>query len=233
MELTEGEKEKVPGRGERVAHGTLVDVVTRALRDAIVEGRLQPGERIRQEAVAREFGTSRIPVREALRQLQSEGLVTLSPNVGARVARLDVGELVEVYLVRERLEPLALLHAATGMSAELLDALRGYEVEMEAASKAGDKARWLTIDTRFHRETYEAAAMPRLMRLIDQCWDSTHQYRHVYVGTAQRYALAEADHRIIIESLARGDGEGAATILQMHIRRVRLTLLDEAEIFDS
>src|SRR5262245_58587035 len=101
MELTEDEEQKVPNRRGRIAHGTLVDVVTQALRDAIVEGRLQPGERIRQEAVAREFGTSRIPVREALRQLQSEGLVTLLPNVGARVARLDVGELVEVYLVRE------------------------------------------------------------------------------------------------------------------------------------
>src|SRR5215467_8077804 len=85
----------------------LTEQVRLGIRDDIVSGRLRPGERIVQDSVARRYGTSRIPVREALRDLASEGLVTLAPDVGARVAKLNPGELHEVYLMREALEPIA------------------------------------------------------------------------------------------------------------------------------
>ena len=220
------------GNGRPRARGTLVDLVTRELREAIVQGRLEPGERIRQEAVARQYGTSRIPVREALRELQSEGLVTLAPNVGARVASLDLAELVELYLIRERLEPLAIARAAVLISDELLNELRELEGAMEDIAPKGSKKRWLELDARFHVEIYGAARMPRLMPFILRCWNSTQQYRRAYVGQADRYDLAHADHRLLIEALGRRDAEGAETILRMHIRRVRLTLAEQAEIFD-
>jgi DNA-binding GntR family transcriptional regulator len=86
----------------------LAEWVSAQLREAILNGSLKPGERIRQEAVATQYGTSRIPVREALRQLASEGLVSLVPDVGARVARLDLNELDEIYKLREQLEPLTI-----------------------------------------------------------------------------------------------------------------------------
>src|SRR5918998_2890875 len=79
------------------------------LREAIHDGRLKPGEPVRQEAIAHELGVSRIPVREALRRLESEGLVVARPHASARVARLDFEEYEEIYKMRERLQPLALL----------------------------------------------------------------------------------------------------------------------------
>src|SRR5579884_2201620 len=91
-----------PGEAVRRAddYEPLGDVVTRQVREAIIEGRLKPGIRIRQEELARQFGVSRIPVREALRRLESEGLITVVPHSGARVARMDIGECNELYRVR-------------------------------------------------------------------------------------------------------------------------------------
>src|SRR5688500_8192020 len=86
---------------------SLTDVAARWVRDAILERRLRPGEPIRQQAVARQLGMSTIPLREALRQLESEGLVVIRPHAGARVALLDFEECVESYQLRERVEPLA------------------------------------------------------------------------------------------------------------------------------
>ena len=105
------------GSVARHAKGEALELIVRELRDEILDGRLRPGERIHQQAVAERFGTSRLPVREALRQLQHEGLVVVLPNAGARVARLDQAELVEVYLLRERLEPLAIELSAPGLRA--------------------------------------------------------------------------------------------------------------------
>src|SRR5215216_991413 len=82
----------------------LAEAVARQIRAAIIDGRLEPGTRVRQEEIARRLGTSRIPVREALRQLEMEGLVTLVPHVGARVALLDFGEYTELYRMREAVE---------------------------------------------------------------------------------------------------------------------------------
>ena len=96
--------------------------VARELREAIVEGRLQPNERIKQDAVAKRLGVSRLPVREALRELASEGLVTLERDVGARVTSLDPRELLEVYLLREAVEPMMVAQSARKITADELAA---------------------------------------------------------------------------------------------------------------
>ncbi len=96
---------KTATRPARLASGRVIDT----LREAILAGRLSPGSRVRQEELAEEFGISRIPVREALRRLEAEGLVVLVPNSGAWVAKLDRAECVEIYRIREQIEPLAIL----------------------------------------------------------------------------------------------------------------------------
>src|SRR2546425_5188727 len=93
--------------GSNSGHHTLTERVRHEIAQGIREGRYRPGDRIGQEVLAREYGTSRLPIREALRHLASEGLITFQPHAGARIARLDPAELEEVYLIRERIEPLA------------------------------------------------------------------------------------------------------------------------------
>src|SRR5690606_7315048 len=149
--------------------------IARQVREAILDGRLSPGTRVRQEALARRFGVSRIPVREALRQLESEGLVTLVPHSGARVARLDLAEHLELYRIREALEPVAAAESAPNLTDDQLDELRSLAAQI--ADAVDDEPRWLELDRRFHLTSYAGAALPRLRGMIEDLWNTTQHYR--------------------------------------------------------
>lgn len=177
------------------------------------------------------MGTSRIPVREALGRLQNEGLVTLTSHVGARVAQLRLAELDEVYLIRERLEPLAIAQSAPHLSTAQLREIHGYAEAMEASADVEDPSRWVDLDRRFHLATYGGAELPRLIDLIEGLWNATQQYRRAYTRLPERFALAHAEHRLIVEALERRDGENAELLSLLHIRRTRLTLDAHTELF--
>jgi DNA-binding GntR family transcriptional regulator len=222
------------GSVARHAKGEALELIVRELRDEILDGRLRPGERIHQQAVAGRFGTSRQPVREALRQLQNEGLVVVLPNAGARVARLDPDELVEVYLLRERLEPLAIERSAPHLPAERLAELRAEVEWMERNPPEGREAEWLAHDRAFHMASFAGARSPRLLAIVATLWNVAEQYRRAYLSL--RYGSIEPtllEHRLLLDALERGDGEDAARTLEMHIRRTRLGLAAIPEIFDS
>ena len=224
-----------PARQPRLAKGEALDLILRELRDEIVDGRLRPGQRIHQQAVAARFGTSRLPVREALRQLQSEGLVVVSPNAGARVARLDADEFDEVYLLRGRLEPLAVERGAANLTDEQLASLR-FEVEaMEAFGEtSGREGEWLAHDRAFHLGTFSATRSPRLLAIVKSLWNVAEPYRRAYLGLhPEIVTLTLVEHRLLLDALNRRDGEDAARVLEMHIRRTRLGLTQHPEIFAS
>jgi DNA-binding GntR family transcriptional regulator len=220
------------GQGLGPNHEPLAALVARHLREAIMEGSLRPGDRIRQESVARELGTSRIPVREALQQLQSEGLVTLTSHVGARVAKLDLAELDEIYLIRERLEPLAIAQSTPHFVQERQQDLRRLIEDMEVADGEVPTS-WVETDREFHLLTYSAAPLPRLLRLIEELWNSTQQYRRAYTRLPATVQLAQAEHRLLLESIQRRDPEDAERLSLMHIRRTRITLDEHRELFDK
>ena len=204
--------------------GSLADMVAERIRRGILEGRLRPGDRIRQEAVAQECATSRMPVREALNRLRDEGLVTLVSHVGARVASLDVAELDEIYLLREQLEPLALAESIPGLTAEDHQRLREYVVEMEACADPADPSRWVWIDRLFHLTSYRAAKMPRLLEMIEGFWNTTQQYRRAYTRLPNRFATAHMEHRLLLEAIVGRNQEQASALSRVHIRRTRLAL---------
>lgn len=208
-------------------------VVLRHLRDAIVNGRLAPGTRIRQEVVAHYLGTSRIPVREALRTLETEGLVVLIPHSGARVAKLDFAELDEVYRIREAIEPMAIAESAPRLTDAQLDELRELVEIVEASFD--DPPRWLEYDRRFHVKSYAAAPLPRVLEMIDRFWNTTQHYRRAYNGTLDAAAIevVKLEHRVILDALERRDGEDAMARQRSHIRRTRLTLTAHREVFSS
>jgi DNA-binding GntR family transcriptional regulator len=133
-----------------VDEGLLSERVTNSIRKLILSGELQPGSRIGQEQLAEQFGTSRIPVREALKRLESDGLVSLVPNSGAWVAKLDLSECIEIYKIRERLEPLALSEAVAHMTEEEIDELARLVERME---KAADTEEFLRLDRESTRST--------------------------------------------------------------------------------
>ncbi|MCC6313273.1 MAG: GntR family transcriptional regulator [Thermomicrobiales bacterium] len=220
-----------------LATETRVDQVARHLRAAIVNGRLKPGDRIRQEAIAAELGTSRIPVREALRQLESEGLISLIPYSGARVARVDAEEYEEIYLMREHLEPLAIRESLPRLTARHFSEIHDLVAQIERTEDPTDV---LDLDRRFHLLTYSAAARPRLLQMIEGFWNSTQQYRRVFyrlagdrlISHSGNVSLTHMEHRLLVDALERRDADTADNIVRVHIRRTRLTLARYREVFD-
>lgn len=216
--------------GEREGPNLLSQRVTNEIRDLILSGELAPGERIGQEALAERFGTSRIPVREALRQLESEGLVSLVPNSGASVAKLDLHECLEIYKIRELLEPLALSESIPHLTDADIAALEAATLAMETTS---DSDEFLRLDRDFHLSSYRGANTMRLRALVENYWNTTQHYRRAYVGLIwpQGNWIIFYEHRLLVEAIKRRDVEEAGRILSSHIRRTRLELQRHREIF--
>jgi DNA-binding GntR family transcriptional regulator len=207
-------------------------LVARRIREAILSGRLRPGDRIPQDTLAREFGTSRIPVREALAELESEGLIALVPHAGARVAKFNVPELEEVYRIREAVESMVIAHSAEHLTDEQLAHLRLTIDEIEAAS--GRPETWLQLDRHFHVATYAGADLPRARALVESFWNRTQHYRRALILAldAKAFEIVHLEHRAILDALERRSGEDAAAALRSHIRRTRKTLLKRAHVLD-
>jgi DNA-binding GntR family transcriptional regulator len=217
-----------------------VEEISAALRREIVEGRLAPGEHIHQEAVAQRLGVSRVPVREALLQLANEGLVKLVPNAGAHVSKLDLAELHEIYLLRERLEPFLLATSCLTIDAAALDELRRLAAEMESLvtvvdghERCADEFRWLELDQQFHQLTFTGADLPHFRQLSAGFWNATQRYRRAYMLLPDRYELTHREHALLIDVIARRAAADAEGLLLMHIRRTRVTLEAHPEFFDA
>ncbi len=154
--------------GARIAEG---------LRTAILRGEYPPGTRIRQEDVAARFGASRLPVRVALRMLESDGLVTLIANSGAWVSQLSLKECEEMYQMRERIEPLLLGFSAPELSEETIDRLAALANAME---EEPDIDAFLAIDREFHLLSYSGATTIVLGDTVRKLWNATHHYRRAF-----------------------------------------------------
>lgn len=200
------------------------------LRDAILAGSIVPGERIRQEEVADRFGASRLPVREALRILEAEGLVEHERNKGARVPRLDMHEVDVLYRMRERLEPLALLESMAGLDEAALRHLEDVQTRIEAGV---DVAGFLALDREFHLLTYSGCHIAPLTATVTRLWNSTQHYRRAFmtISGPGRAWVVNAEHRLLLDAIARRDGVDAEQHLAGHIRRTRVELSHHPEVF--
>jgi DNA-binding GntR family transcriptional regulator len=203
---------------------TLAVRISRVLADRIIAGDIEPGARLRQDHIAEEFGASHVPVREAFRRLEAQGLAVSEPRRGVRVATFDLSEVAEVAEMRASLEVLALHHAAPHLAAAVLD-------EAEAASRTGDEARdvrtWEAANRRFHRLILEPCGMPRLLATIDDLHAAS--ARFLFANWRSDWeAHTDHDHRAILAALRREQVEEACTILARHARWIRRRPMPEA-----
>ena len=146
---------------------TLGDSLVSRLRQEILGGQIPPGTQLPQNELAERFGISRMPVRDALRELGNEGLVSLRPGRVAEVASLKPDELQEAYEIREVLEELAAQKSISHLIKEDLQSLADLIHMMEEASQAGDVPMWLHLDHQFHTLAYSRCGRPRLMEMIE------------------------------------------------------------------
>lgn len=210
--------------GSRIAEG---------IRTRIISGTYPPGTRIRQEDLAAEYGASRVPVREALHQLEYEGLVTVVANSGAWVARLTLEECEEVYQMRERLEPLLLRYSAPQLAEP--DIARLAELAQRISDEGHDTDSFLALDRAFHQASYAAAETSQLDGLVAKLWNTTAPYRRAYVASWDPEArrIAHEEHHLMVAALRDGDLEDAERVLAGHIRRTRRQLARSPHIFDA
>lgn len=204
--------------------------VAEYLRSAILNGDIAPGERIRQEEVAERFGASRLPVREALRILESQGLAEHEPNRGARVPHLTMHEVDVIYQMRERLEPLALVESIPHLDDAVLDRLEQVQTDIEAND---DVSAFLSLDREFHLLSYSGCHLDPLTTVVTRLWNSTQYYRRAFVALSGpgRAWVINAEHRLLLDAIRRRDGVDAERYLAGHIRRTRVELDKHPEIF--
>jgi DNA-binding GntR family transcriptional regulator len=200
------------------------------LRQAILGGAIGPGERIRQEVIAQRLGASRLPVREALRMLEAEGLIENETNKGARVPRLGRHEVDVMYQIRERLEPLAIGESIPHLSGADLRRLGEIQQQIEADSEV---SRFLELDREFHLLTYTGCPIEQLTSMVTRLWNSTQHYRRAFVKLSgpDRMWVVNAEHRLLLDAIERRDRIDAERYLSGHIRRTRVELARHPEVF--
>lgn len=216
---------------DRAGHGAAGARIASELRDAILAGDYAPGTRIRQGDLADRHRASRLPVREALRMLEAEGLLTLVANTGAWVTKLTLADCEELYRIRERIEPLLLSYSVPTLSESQIDHLAGLADEMETAA---DVEAFLRLDREFHLGSYAGADTAVLGDLVLGLWNRTQHYRRAFtrVFRSAGERSVHHDHQLLVAAFRRRDIEEAERTLAAHIRRTRLELARHPEIFE-
>lgn len=189
-------------------------MVADALRAAIVEGRLAPGTPLRQDAVARHFSVSAIPVREALRQLESEGWTRVEMHKGATVAPLSADEAREIYEIRAALESLAIARA---IPAHTESTLREAQALCEAARLEADPSLYVARNEAFHISLYAPAARPQLAELIANLHRRGERYLRVKFGLPDRKTVSDREHTELMRAVRKRDIATAQRLLTEHL----------------
>jgi DNA-binding GntR family transcriptional regulator len=194
--------------------------VAEVIREAIIDGRLAPGTRIKEEGVARELGMSRTPVREALLVLQTEGLVDAAPNRGAVVRAHDAADLDDMYGIRALLEGFAARTAAARISRAATRELTASCERFEALPE-GDVYAVVKENLVFHNTILEAAGSARLAQLVRNVIELPLVYKsYIWYSPEQRQISAHY-HRQIARALERRDGERAELVMKEHVFEAR------------
>jgi DNA-binding GntR family transcriptional regulator len=201
-------------------HLTKQQFVYTTLRDSIIRCELSPGTRLVIDDLARQFHVSIIPVREALRLLQSEGLVMSIAHVGATVAPISHASVVEVFTLLEGLEVVAGRAAAERATASDLETLAGFVGEMDRALEAGSPLHWAEMNTEFHLAISRIADMPILQDMMQRAVDYWDRVRRFYFRDVliHRTRLAQAEHREMLRQMEARDLAGLEQTIQEHNR---------------
>jgi DNA-binding GntR family transcriptional regulator len=204
---------------------SLPEVVYGHLRDLILSGRYAAGQPLRQEEIARSLNVSRVPVREALTRLESEGLVQLRPRRGYMVVALSPDEILEISDIAERLESLAAHEAAKRRTPADIEALEAILTEMDrigTLARTGDEealSAWAAKHREFHARLFSTSGRKSLCRLISLARDQLEPFIRVEISMSDYLRHATAEHRRILELVRLGAAEEAGALAAEHIKK--------------
>jgi DNA-binding GntR family transcriptional regulator len=236
--VSDGDAKLTASRGRSAAETmTLVDYAVERLREDILAGDLLPGARLRLDAVAEELGMSPIPLREALRTLSTQGLVTPLPRRGFSVAPLTVKDLDDAYRLRIVLEPMAVQLAVPRLRNDDLAEQRVRLQLLEDAFREGNWPNHRLHHRGFHFGFYERCNSDWLLRFIESLWVNTERYQRITTNLGGELKERMKEHRRILSAARKGDGAGAAELMRDHLSRaaasIRTLLLAQEHVLDS
>jgi DNA-binding GntR family transcriptional regulator len=197
---------------------TVTSTLVENLRDEILLGELVPGQHIRLEEIAARFDVSTMPVREALRDLEAEGLVNIFPHRGAVVTQLSSDDLQDIYDVRAVLEEMATRLAVPHMTEATFKQLLSYINQMD--SHLGELVTLVKLNNDFHNTLYNASGRRHLCDLTCLMRYRTQHYLHAFISHLGGMPQAQAEHRAIIEACRQGDADRAAMLVHNHVVHV-------------
>lgn len=199
---------------------TLPSKIYRILREAIIKGQLQPGERLVQDELAKTLNVSRMPIREAIKQLAAEGYVTVEPHKGAVVKQFTIHELEEIYFLRAKFEPLAAAESLKTMSSQLVNQLRNLNEKMK---KTDDTDEYIQLNIQFHYLLIKDCPWGKLNNIIENLWTGfPQQTPHLLPN---QIATSISEHDLMVEALANNNIELTCQLLEQHITRAKYDVL--------
>ena len=205
-------------------HRPLREIVYEELKRQILIGEIAPGTRMMEVELADDMGVSRTPVREAIRKLEKEGLVTIEPRKGAYASDVSTDDMVEILEVRQIMEGLAAELAASRAQDVQLEQLRIAEEKYNKAVASGDTTEMIKYDSQFHKLIVEASNNKTLMLLIEPLQEMALRFRYLYYHDLNRAMNMPHEHEKIIDAIAGGDKEKAKYAASMHIHSLKEAL---------
>ncbi|NSY32810.1 GntR family transcriptional regulator [Pseudoalteromonas sp. JC28] len=201
-----------------IVHKTRTQLVAEAIREKILTGEIKAGEPLRQAALADELNVSRIPVREALLQLEAEGLVNFEAHKGATVTRLSAEQIDEIFDLRALLEAELLCHSIDRLTARDLLEAEAILAELEEAMAAGDtQLATGKLNAEFHSKLYSKAQRPQTRELVDVYSKNSERYVRMHILLAGGIKTAPDEHRQLLELCRDKNTKGACDFLKKHI----------------
>lgn len=204
----------------------LRDVVFENLREAIVEGKLNPGQRLMEVQLAEQLGVSRTPVREAIRKLELEGLVVMLPRKGAYVANMSLKDIIDVLEIRATLEGLASSLAAERINPENIKELEKIAKEFEESAKSSDVDVLLKKDVEFHECIFKSTNNKKLHQLINSLWEQVYRFRETYIADYETVKNIIDEHKAIVDAIKKGDNELAKKYAKEHIEKAENFMIE-------
>lgn len=198
------------------------------IKESILTGSLRPGDRLNTRILAERLGISEIPVREAIKQLEAEGLVVVVPHVGATVTAFSATDVLELYQILAILEPSVTALSVPHFSEAALQRLVEVGKTMDAAMAAGDVEAYGRLNREFHFTIYSACPNRRLQALVHQLWEHAARYRAVFKLVSGHAEQSHREHHEIIGAILRGDAREAEQAMARHRRHVMESLLELA-----
>ena len=210
-------------------HRPLREIVYEQLKMQILTGKIVPGTRMMEVELADEMGVSRTPVREAIRKLEKEGLVTIEPRRGAYASDISVEDMVDTLEVREDLEGLAASLAAAKMTPEEIEELIRLTKGYSEAIHNSDTEKMISYDEQFHRHIVACSGNKTLMQISETVQELALRFRYLYYDDFSRYENMPVEHKHIIDAITSGDAEEARAVADQHVKKLKEFVIREGE----